>query len=78
MELQNQLRGQPLKKIVVVQFMGENPPKSFGLKESCVIMRDMLPEISLTDTEKEVRSHIRELLHLTNHMLCVQRMISNF
>ncbi len=64
-----------LKKIVVVQFMGENPPKSFGLKESCVIMRGMLPEISLTATGKEVRSHIREVITSDKSYVCVQRMI---
>ena len=50
------------KKIVVVEYMGEKPPKSFGLKESYVIIRGMLPDISLTATEEEVRSHIRNVI----------------
>ena len=50
------------KKLVVVEYMGEDSPKSFGLKESYVIMRGMLSEISLTATEKEVRSCILEVI----------------
>lgn len=50
------------KKIVVIEYMGENSPKSFGLKESYVIMRGMLPDITLTATEKEVRSHIWDVI----------------
>lgn len=51
------------KKIVIIEFMGDNPPKNFGLKESYVLMRGMLPDISLTATENEVRSHICEVIH---------------
>ena len=58
------------KKIVVVGYMGENPPKSFGLKESYITMRGMLPDISLTATEKEIRSHIREVIASDRSYIC--------
>ena len=50
------------KKIVVIEYMGDDAPKTFGLKESFVLMRGMLPDISLTATEKEVCAHICEVI----------------
>ena len=58
------------KKIVVVEYMGETPPKRFGLKESNVVVRGMLPNISLTATEKEVRTHICEVISSDKMYAC--------
>lgn len=58
------------KKIVVIEYMGEDAPKSFGLKESYVVMRGMLGDISLDATEKEVRSHIREVIGSVESYAC--------
>ena len=46
------------KKLVVVDYMGSKAPRSFGLKESYVLIRGMLPEISIEADEMEVREII--------------------
>ena len=50
------------KKLVVVDYMGHDPPKCFGLKESYVFMRGMLPEISVDAEETTVRGFVRDTL----------------
>lgn len=46
------------KKLVVVDYMGPKAPRSFGLKETYVLMRGMLPELSIEADEKELRQVI--------------------
>lgn len=46
------------KKLVVIDYMGPKAPRSFGLKESYVLMRGMLPEIEVCAGEEEVRETI--------------------
>lgn len=50
------------KKLVVIDYMGLSAPRSFGLKESYILLRGMLPEISVSASEREVRSFIRDAL----------------
>ena len=35
------------RKLVVLDYMGPKPPKSFGMKESYVLMRGILPEVDV-------------------------------
>lgn len=46
------------KKLVVIDYMGPDAPRSFALKEVHVLLRGMLPEIEMTATEEEVRGSI--------------------
>ena len=50
------------KKLVVIDYMGSDAPRSFGLKESYVLMRGLLPEIAVSATEGEVRTFIRDTI----------------
>ena len=52
------------KKLVVFNYMPEKEKEnSFTRKESDIILRGLLPEISLNSTENEVRDAILSLLH---------------
>ena len=46
------------KKLVVIDCMIPNPPRSFSLKAMHVLMRGMLPEIEMSAGEREVRGYI--------------------
>lgn len=46
------------KKLVVIDYMGSKAPRNFDLKEVYVLMRGMLPEISVEADEKAVREVI--------------------
>ena len=46
------------RKLVVLEYMGSKGPKSFGLKESYVLMRGILPEMSVDASEGEIRHGI--------------------
>ena len=57
------------KKLVVIDYMGPNPPSKFGLKESMVVLRGLLPEISLDASEPEVRKVIRDTMRDSENTL---------
>ena len=46
------------KKLVVVDFMGDDAPKVFTLKEPLILLRGMLPDISTDSGESTIRSEI--------------------
>lgn len=46
------------RKLIVFQYMGENAPKHFTRRKDKVLMRGMLPDISIAATEEEVRKEI--------------------
>ena len=50
------------KKLVVVEFTGDDQPCKFTLKEYMVLARGMLPEIGLEESEEEIRKKIAETL----------------
>ena len=50
------------KKLVVFKFMGDNPPRSFVKKDNIILLRGLLPEISLDASEYEIRSEILSIL----------------
>jgi hypothetical protein len=50
------------KKLVAIDYMGSDAPQSFGLKESIVLLRGMLPEIGIDASEHEVRNFIRDTM----------------
>ena len=43
--------------------MGVNQPQSFSRKDSYILLRGLLPEISIDSSEKEMRDEIVSLLH---------------
>ncbi len=53
------------KKLVVVEFTGDDQPCKFTLKEYMVLARGMLPEIGLEESEEEIRKKIAETLRDT-------------
>lgn len=50
------------KKFVLIDYMGPVAPQAFGLKESYILMRGMLPEIEVSASESEVRLYIRDTI----------------
>lgn len=50
------------KKLVVINYMGEEAPKQFTLKDSYVVLRGLLPEIDVQASELEVRSDITNVI----------------
>ena len=48
------------QKLVVIDYMGPDVPRSFTFKESMVLLRGMLPEVAVDASEHEVRTHIRD------------------
>ena len=50
------------KKLVVIEYMGTDAPRQFGLKETYVVMRGMLADISVESDENTVRKHIRDVI----------------
>ena len=51
------------KKLVVLDFMGPNAPRSFAMKELYVWIRGILPEVELSATEEEVRRTIADVIN---------------
>ena len=51
------------KKLIVLDFMGPNAPRSFAMKELYVWIRGILPEIELSATEEEVRGTIADVIN---------------
>ena len=76
------------KKLVVIDYMGRNAPRSFALKEVYVWMRGMLPEIEMTASEQEVRGFISntisfspidfEFMEASGKCLCVPAQQAKF
>lgn len=50
------------KKLVVIEYMGPDAPRSFTLKEQIVSMRGILPEIPMDACDREIRTHIRDTI----------------
>lgn len=50
------------KKLVVMKYMGSDAPQNFTLKGDHVLLRGMLPEISIDASEREIRSQIRDTI----------------
>ena len=50
------------KKFVLVDYMGEDAPRKFALKESYVVMRGILPEVPVSAGESVVRSCVAEAI----------------
>lgn len=50
------------KKLVVIDYMGPDALRSFGLKETYILMRGLLPEVAVSATEGEVRGVIRNTI----------------
>lgn len=50
------------KKFVLVDYMGEDPPRKFALKESYVVMRGILPELQFCAEESVVRRCVVEAI----------------
>ena len=46
------------RKLIVIRYMGEKPPKHFTLKDSVVALRGVLPEIDIEASELDVRREI--------------------
>ena len=51
------------KKLVAFKYMGCDRPMSFTRKDSSILVRGLLPDISLEATEEEIRSDIISVLH---------------
>ena len=50
------------RKLVVIKYMGENPPKHFTLKDSVIALRGVLPEIDIESSEIDVRREIAAVI----------------
>lgn len=57
------------KKFVLVDYMGEDAPCKFALKESYVVMRGILPEINVCAEEQTVRSIVAESIRHSDQSL---------
>ena len=50
------------KKLVVFGYMGRNPPAQFTRKDKHIVMRGLLPDISVQASEEQVRKQIRDVI----------------
>ena len=65
------------KKIVVVKYMGSNPPKQFTPKENLVAMRGLLPDISSNASQEEVQSEVVSVIVSFDDELAVRDSVSD-
>lgn len=58
------------KKLIVMDYMGEKAPTNFTVKDCYIIIRGMLPEISVAAQEKEILAHVREVICSVKSYAC--------